>query len=111
MSTRVADLRFGQPLAARTHAQPERHVLEHGHVAEQRVVLEHEADVALADAARQRVVAVEQHLSLVRPFEAGDDAQQRRLAGARRAEQRNQLAGLDVQVDASRAPRRHRSAW
>ena len=35
-------------LAARLHAQAERDVLEHRHVAEQRVVLEHEADLALA---------------------------------------------------------------
>ena len=47
------------PHRARLHAQPEGDVLEHVHVTKQRVVLEHEADVALARAARQRVLAVE----------------------------------------------------
>ena len=37
-----------RPHAPRSHAQAEGDVLEHRHVAEQRVVLEHEADVALA---------------------------------------------------------------
>jgi hypothetical protein len=51
--------RPARPMPARAGAQAERHVLEHGHVPEQRVALEHEADIALADAAQQRVLAVE----------------------------------------------------
>ena len=42
------DLRLARALAARLDAQAEGDVLEHRHVAEQRVVLEHEADLALA---------------------------------------------------------------
>jgi hypothetical protein len=49
-------------LAARLHAQAEGHVVEHGHVAEQRVVLEHEAHLALAHVGVGGVGAVEQHL-------------------------------------------------
>ena len=44
---------------ARPHAQAERDVLEHAHVAEQRVVLEHEADVPLGDRAVGDVLVVE----------------------------------------------------
>ena len=62
-------------------------------------MLEHEADIALADAAGEGVIAVEQDLPLVRPFQAGDDPQQRGLARAGRPEQRNEFAGLDLQVD------------
>ena len=81
---------------ARPHAQAERDVLEHGHVAEQRVVLEHEADArGRARCARWRP---RRRTSTCprRRLEPGDDAQQRRLARARRAEQRDQLALLDV---------------
>jgi hypothetical protein len=49
-------------------------------VPEQGVALEHEADVALADAARQRILAVEADFTLVGPVEPGDDAKQRGLA-------------------------------
>ena len=94
-----ADLGFGRPLAPRLHAQPEGDVLEHRHVAEQRVMLEDETDLALAHADGARVLAVEQHLAGVRRLQPGDDAQQRGLARARQTQQRDQLAGLDVQVD------------
>ena len=87
-----ANLRLSRAGAARTCAQSERHVLEHRHVAEQRVLLEDETDIALADAARQCVLAVETHLALVGPVQAGDDAQQRGLAGSGRTEQRNKFA-------------------
>ena len=84
---------------ARLHPQAEGDVLEHRHVAEQRVMLEHEADMALAGAARQRVLAVERHLAGIRPVEAGDDPQQRGLARAGRPEQRQQFALGDLEVD------------
>ena len=53
------DFRLGDALPALAHAQAEGDVLEHAHMPEQRIMLEHEADVALADAARQRVLSVE----------------------------------------------------
>ncbi len=58
-------------------------------------MLEHEADMALARALRQRVLAVEGDLAGIRPVETGDDPQQRGLARAGRAEQRQQLAVVD----------------
>ena len=69
-------------------------------MAEQRVVLEHEADLALASVRVGRVLAVEaRRCPASGDFEPGDDPQQRRLAGPRRPEQREQFAGLDVEVD------------
>jgi ABC-type glutathione transport system ATPase component len=55
---------------------------------------------ALAGAAIERVLAVEAHLALIGPVEAGNDAQQTCLAGARRTKQCDELAGLDLEVDA-----------
>ena len=94
-----ANLRLRQAVLAWPRAQPEGDVLEHRHVAEQGVMLEHEADMALADAAGKRIHAVELHLAVVRPVEPGDNAQQRGLARSGRAEQRQELAGVDLQID------------
>src|SRR5262249_18521838 len=94
-----ADFRLPQAIRARPRPQTEGNVLEHRHVTEQGVMLEHESDVALAHRARQRILAVELHLALVRPFEAGDDAQERRLARARWPEQRQELARAHLELD------------
>ena len=61
-------------------------------------MLEHEADLALAHGLRGRVLAVEEDRALIGGLQAGDDAQQRGLARARRAEQRDQLAGGHVEA-------------
>ena len=47
----------------------------------------------------------------VRPLEAGDQAQRRRLAGAGRPEQHDELAVGDGEVEVGRRRRRRRSAW
>ena len=78
----LADLGLAGALAARLHAQAEGHVLEHGHVAEQRVVLEHEAHVALAHMDIGGVFAAEVDAAHVGRLQARDDAQQRGLAAA-----------------------------
>src|SRR6187402_3234081 len=67
----------------RLHPQAEGDVLEDRHVPEQRVVLEHEADMAFAGAMAERIFAVDPHLSRIGPFEACDDTQQRGLARTR----------------------------
>mmetsp|Transcript_1013 Transcript_1013/g.2513 ORF Transcript_1013/g.2513 Transcript_1013/m.2513 type:complete len:443 (-) Transcript_1013:3285-4613(-) len=95
----LLDLGLGQALLARLDAQPERDVVEHRHVTEQRVMLEHEADLALAHMGVGRVLAVQQHPAAVGLLQAGDDAQQRGLAAARGAEQRDQLAAGEFQAD------------
>ena len=78
-------------------AQPEGHVLEHGHVAEQGVVLEDEAHLPAACVPSGDVLVVEQDgaAAAVRLLQAGDNPQQRGLARARRAKQRHQFAGGD----------------
>ncbi|MOA07159.1 hypothetical protein D3C78_1268420 [compost metagenome] len=95
----LGDLLLGRALALGLHAQAEGNVVEHGHVAEQGVVLEHEADVAVAHVVLGDVLAVEHDAAHVRGFQAGDDPQQGGLAAAGRAEQRHQLAAVDIQVD------------
>ncbi len=62
-------------------------------------MLEDEADLPLARMLVGRILAVKRHDAAIRPFQACDDPQQRCLAGPGRTEQREQLAGLDVQVD------------
>ena len=82
-------------------AQAEGHVLEHGHVRIQRVVLEHHRDVAVL---RRHVVhqrAVDVDLPIGRFLEAGDHAQGSALAAAGRADEHDELLVGDVQVDAS----------
>ena len=62
------------------YIQAEGHVLRHGHMPEQRVMLEYEADPALADMQAGDVFAMEQDAPLVGCLQPGDDAQQGGLA-------------------------------
>jgi hypothetical protein len=89
---------LARPLLARLDAQAEGDVLEHRHVAEQRVVLEDEADVALAGMQVRGLGAGEQDLAL---SAVSMPAMMRSsgLAAAGRAEQGDQFAGRDVEVD------------
>ena len=73
------------PHAAR--AQRELDVVGHGHVAEQRVVLEDEADLALPRADVRDVAAMQHDAAVIDRCQARDGAQQRALAAAGRAEQ------------------------
>jgi hypothetical protein len=66
---------------------------------EERVVLEDRVDVALVRRRVGDVAPVEQDASIGRLLEAGDEAQGRRLAAARRAEQREELAAGDAEVE------------
>src|SRR5262245_42326688 len=69
------------------HAQAEADILRNGHVAEERVVLENQPDMALLYGELQRVVLIEQNPPRGRNVETGEDAKQRGLARARGAEQ------------------------
>jgi hypothetical protein len=91
------DLVFRRTLRTMLHTQAEGHVFKHRHVLEQRIVLEHETHLTLAHVHCGCVFAREQHAAGIRRFKTRDDAQQRRLATARRPQQRHQLAGFDVQ--------------
>src|SRR5580765_2034488 len=68
---------------------------------------EHAADV-LAAPHRQLLLAhrvdspaVDDHGARARPVDAGNEVEDRRLAAARRADDRDELAGVDLEVDAA----------
>ena len=64
-------------------------------------LLRHQADLAARrTVVAHDVVAVRHDAAGARPDDAADDVDERRLAGAVRAEQREDLAALDAQVDA-----------
>ena len=83
--------------------QAEHDVLVHGLVRPHRVVLEHHAHAALIRrhhaAGRRQKAAVDVDGAGVRHDIAGDQAQRRGLAAARRAEQRDKGIVLDLKVD------------
>src|SRR4051812_5210121 len=79
--------------------QREADVVAHRHVLERRVVLEHEADVALAGRLRCAVLARDQHPAAVRHVEPGDHPEQCRLTAAGRAEQGREGTGRDIERD------------
>ena len=70
---------------------------------EESVVLEDEPDATALRGQRRRVVVVEKNSSLSRNFKACDDAQQGRLAGSGRPEQRNELAVFDGETGAAQS--------
>ena len=85
-------------------------VLAGRHVREELVRLEDEADLAPAQE-RQGVLrhrvdrgALEEDLAPRRPVEAGHQAEERRLAAPRRAEDGDELAGADGEVDVVEDP-------
>jgi len=97
-----AGVDFGLRRAARLGAdpQPKGNILEDGHVPEQGVVLEHEADPPAADGLAGHVLAVEKDRAVVgevKRFQPGDDPQERRFPRARRPQQGDQLSVRDVQ--------------
>ena len=95
--------RLGHPCLRRcpTHAaiaQRERDVLGDVHVRKQRVILEHEADIALFRRQRLHRLAVEQNMPGGGPLEAAQHHQRGGLARPGRAEQRKKLPAPDPQV-------------
>src|SRR5215472_5555196 len=86
---------FGRPDSARDLA-PDDRVGEHCAPRQKIVALEHEAAVAARAA---HGASVERHPARAGGFETRDDAQKGGLAAARRADDRNELAALDREVD------------
>jgi hypothetical protein len=74
------------------HFQPIADVRRHGHVREQRVILEHDADLAPIGGKFGHAPAGDGDLAAVGDQEASNKIEQRGLAAARWAEQRHQLA-------------------
>ena len=81
-------------------AEPERHVVPHRHVGEQRVALEDGVDRALLGRHVGDVATVDPDLARRRALEPTDHPQGGRLAAARRTQQRVELARGDLDVDA-----------
>ena len=103
--SRISDLRRAALL------QPVGHVLGDRHVREERVRLEDGVDVAAVRAACRARERPEMRMSPASGLlEAGDHAQRRRLAAARRPEQRDELARLDRRARGGRPPWPRRSA-
>jgi hypothetical protein len=89
----LADLRPRQVL----RFQAERHVLEHGEPGKQREALEHHRDAARRSDDRVPEIL---HLARARLRETGDQAQERRLARSRAAEQPHDLSFAQLEVHA-----------
>ena len=81
------------------HAQRELDVLRHRHMAEQRVVLEHQPHAALAGGDVRDVAAVQRDAAMVDAGQPGDGAQQGALAAAAGPEQHEKLPVTDVERD------------
>jgi len=81
------------------HAQAVSDVLGDGHVREERVVLEDRVDVPLVGRAVRNVGSAELDATFIGPLEAGDQPERRRLAGAGRAQQGEELAGGNLEID------------
>ena len=95
-ATRVAISAARQALAAQAVADVGRHV----HVREEGVGLEHHVDRPAVRRHAGHVLAVDQDAARVGRLEARDHAQQRGLAAARAAQEGEQLAAPDVEIDA-----------
>ena len=87
-------------------AQAVADVAEHRHVRPERVGLEHHRDVALLRGEVRDIAAGEPDGAGRGLLEAGDGAQERGLAAAGRAEDRDELARRDGEVDAMQHRRR-----
>ena len=77
--------------------EPVRDVVRDGQMGEQRVALEHDADVAPVGGQVVDRFAVNPHRPPGLPHESGHDAQQRRLAASGWTEERNDLAGAHAE--------------
>ena len=81
------------------HLERERDIAFDRHVWKERVALEHHPHRPALRRAPREVFAVQQDAAAIGEVEAGDHAQQRRLAATRGPEQREELSGLDVEAD------------
>ena len=79
--------------------QAERHVVEHGHVRIQRVVLEHHRDIAILRSNVVNQLVADIQFAVGDFFQAGNHAQGGGLAAAGRADQNDKFLVLDVEVE------------
>ena len=99
----AGEVRGGQlaPLGARhaAHFRPELHVLPHGHVGPEGVVLEHHGRVAVLDGRVGDVPLAQHDVPAAGVGQPGDDPQQRGLAAPAGPQQEEELPRLDGQRD------------
>ncbi len=81
------------------HLEAEGDVLGNAHMAEQGIVLKYEADPAITGSQPGGIDAIQTDTAAVGLFQSGQDAQQRRLAGPGRPQQRHQLSLVHPQRD------------
>ena len=81
-------------------SQAERDIVAHRQMREQRIGLEHQPEPPAVRRRAGHVDAVDAHRAGARRDQAGDHAQHRGLAAARRPQQRHELAGAHVEVEA-----------
>jgi hypothetical protein len=86
---------FGPSYAPRT--QPERDVLRHREMWEERIGLEHHRDAPLAGRQTRHIASGNYDAAAIGLFEPGDETERRRFAAARGAEQDDELAGRRIQ--------------
>ena len=96
---RVADARVGLGRRDPLHAEAEADILAHREMREQGVALEHLVHIAPVRRLAGDVGAVEEDGADVGILEAGQQAQERRLAAAGGTEERQELAGAHGEAD------------
>ena len=99
---RALDTRLDIRLGHAVHLEREGEILRDRHVREQRVVLEDHADAALVRRHVVDALAVERDRAGGRILEAGEHHERRRLAGAGRPEEREELAARKLEVESRR---------
>ena len=96
----AAHLGVGRRLVRLRQHQREGEVLAHRHVRIERVVLEHHGDVAFLRRHVVDALGADTDLAAADLFQAGDHAQERRLAAARRANERRYLTARKIHRNA-----------
>jgi len=76
-------------------AQAKGHIVVHGHVRVERVMLEHHGDIARTGGETDDGLAVDLDITVGYGFETGDHAQQGGFPASRRAEKDDELAVMD----------------
>ncbi len=92
-------VRLGDGIRHAATPQSERDVLDHGHVREQRVALEHRVHRPLVRLDRGHILPSDEDAARGRVLEPGDQTQCGRLAAARRTEQGEERPRGDQQVE------------
>ena len=88
-----------RPLRSGQYAQAKPDVFRHRHMPEQRIMLEDEPHSAFGNALIGHFRAVQKNASLIRSFQSGKNAQQRRLAATGWPQEGDELAGFDLKID------------